>query len=337
LDYVHSKKILHRDLKAGNIFLTKSGQIKLGDFGIARVLNKTMDMAVTSIGTPLYMSPECCNNKPYSFKSDVWSLGCVIYELVNQCCPFNATDLRGLFMKIIRGVYAPVKSSYSSSLRTLIDRMLVTSHSKRPTVRTILQSSFLTKNIVDYSASFNFESVATTMDVDSIEQNNLRSQITELGIVKTDGSGETPRPPSSSRSQSSVSSSPKVLERTPPKIISPYAQPLVKKTPPKLGVQLRPKVIMMGDKKLASPEVGKRTPEVKKPVEINRNIHNRINIINKDKERVNEAMEKLKREREERIRLHEERMKKINKEREEKLEALKKRLSPRPVVIKARC
>jgi serine/threonine protein kinase len=78
--YLHERKILHRDLKTQNIFI-KNGQISLGDFGIAKVLDHTRDFANTCIGTPYYMSPELFKNKPYSYKSDVWALGCVIYEM----------------------------------------------------------------------------------------------------------------------------------------------------------------------------------------------------------------------------------------------------------------
>lgn len=77
LKHVHSRKILHRDLKSQNIFLTKKGVVKLGDFGIAKVLDSTGDVARTQIGTPYYLSPEICEDKPYGKKSDVWSLGCV--------------------------------------------------------------------------------------------------------------------------------------------------------------------------------------------------------------------------------------------------------------------
>ncbi|XP_014390715.1 PREDICTED: serine/threonine-protein kinase Nek1 [Myotis brandtii] len=81
LKHVHDRKILHRDIKSQNIFLTKDGTIQLGDFGIARVLNSTVELARTCIGTPYYLSPEICENKPYNNKSDIWALGCVLYEL----------------------------------------------------------------------------------------------------------------------------------------------------------------------------------------------------------------------------------------------------------------
>jgi len=81
LDYVHQQKILHRDIKTTNIFVTSSGAVKLGDFGISKLLENTEDAAMTVVGTPYYMSPEVCQSKPYTYKSDVWALGCVLYEL----------------------------------------------------------------------------------------------------------------------------------------------------------------------------------------------------------------------------------------------------------------
>jgi len=107
LKYVHDRKILHRDLKTQNIFLTAKGDIKIGDFGIgnlisplshptdsniARVLQDTYDCAQTAIGTPYYLSPEICQEKPYNQKSDIWSLGCILYELVTLRHAFDANS-----------------------------------------------------------------------------------------------------------------------------------------------------------------------------------------------------------------------------------------------------
>ncbi len=79
IKHVHDRKILHRDIKGQNIFIAKNNSLKLGDFGIARVLNMTHDKARTVVGTPYYLSPEIIENKPYSFKSDIWSIGAVLY------------------------------------------------------------------------------------------------------------------------------------------------------------------------------------------------------------------------------------------------------------------
>ena len=101
LNHVHEKNILHRDLKSQNIFLTSKGLVKLGDFGIAKVLDATDGQAQTQIGTPYYLSPEICDSRPYGRKSDVWSLGCILFELTSLELPFQANSLPALIVKVI--------------------------------------------------------------------------------------------------------------------------------------------------------------------------------------------------------------------------------------------
>lgn len=98
--------------------------MKLGDFGISKVLEHTSGQAVTVVGTPYYMSPEVCQNDPYSFKSDVWALGCVLYELCTLKHAFSADNLLGLVYKIVRDTQDPIPSIYSKELQGLINDLL---------------------------------------------------------------------------------------------------------------------------------------------------------------------------------------------------------------------
>ncbi|KAK3267316.1 hypothetical protein CYMTET_24118 [Cymbomonas tetramitiformis] len=107
LDYVHKNRVLHRDLKTQNIFLGEGGILKIGDFGIATVLTTTRDCATTVTGTPYYMAPEVCTHQPYTYKSDVWSMGCVLYELCTLEHAFSADNLLGLVWKIVNGQVSP--------------------------------------------------------------------------------------------------------------------------------------------------------------------------------------------------------------------------------------
>ncbi|KAM5179684.1 serine/threonine-protein kinase Nek5-like isoform 2-T3 [Mantella aurantiaca] len=151
LKHIHDRKVLHRDIKAQNIFLTSNGTMaKLGDFGIARVLNNTMELAHTCVGTPYYLSPEICENRPYNNKTDIWSLGCVLYELCTLKHPFESSNLRQLVLKICRGRYDPLSSRYSYDLRTLISQLFKISPRDRPSINSILKKPFLEKRIRNF-------------------------------------------------------------------------------------------------------------------------------------------------------------------------------------------
>ncbi|KAM6963036.1 serine/threonine-protein kinase Nek1 [Aplochiton taeniatus] len=147
LKHVHDRKILHRDIKSQNIFLTKDGTVQLGDFGIARVLNSTVELARTCIGTPYYLSPEICENKPYNNKSDIWALGCVLYEMCTLKHAFEAGNMKNLVLKIIRGSYPPVSVHYSLDLRFLLGQLFKRNPRERPSVTGILDKPFLCRRI----------------------------------------------------------------------------------------------------------------------------------------------------------------------------------------------
>ncbi|NP_001280568.1 serine/threonine-protein kinase Nek1 isoform 4 [Mus musculus] len=147
LKHVHDRKILHRDIKSQNIFLTKDGTVQLGDFGIARVLNSTVELARTCIGTPYYLSPEICENKPYNNKSDIWALGCVLYELCTLKHAFEAGNMKNLVLKIISGSFPPVSPHYSYDLRSLLSQLFKRNPRDRPSVNSILEKGFIAKRI----------------------------------------------------------------------------------------------------------------------------------------------------------------------------------------------
>ena len=99
---MHNRKILHRDLKVQNIFMTDDDTLKIGDLGISKQMTHTTQMAETPmIGTPLYLSPEIINSLPYSFKSDIWALGCILYQLCTLKVPFDAPNLPALSLMVV--------------------------------------------------------------------------------------------------------------------------------------------------------------------------------------------------------------------------------------------
>lgn len=137
LQYIHDRRVLHRDLKSQNVFLTRAGMAKLGDFGIAKVL-KCDELAETQIGTPYYLPPEMCTSRPYDFRADVWCLGIVLYELLALEVPFSAPTMAELVMLICQTEPRPVPQVYSTEARILLSRMLAKSPEDRPSSTDII-------------------------------------------------------------------------------------------------------------------------------------------------------------------------------------------------------
>jgi len=147
LKHVHDHKILHRDLKTQNIFLTSKGEVRLGDFGISRVLKNTLDQAHTLVGTPYYLSPEMVNGLPYDHRSDIWSMGVVLYELLTLQHPFNADSLQMLALKIIQGNYPPIPKEYSKAIDDLLSRMLEQDVKKRLDIEAVLRTPIIMERV----------------------------------------------------------------------------------------------------------------------------------------------------------------------------------------------
>ncbi|XP_072495885.1 serine/threonine-protein kinase Nek8 isoform X2 [Notamacropus eugenii] len=138
LHHVHTHLILHRDLKTQNILLDKHRMIvKIGDFGISKILS-SKSKAYTVVGTPCYISPELCEGKPYNQKSDIWALGCVLYELASLKRAFEAANLPALVLKIMSGTFAPISDRYSIELRQLVLSLLSLEPSQRPPLSHIM-------------------------------------------------------------------------------------------------------------------------------------------------------------------------------------------------------
>ncbi|NWX33902.1 NEK3 kinase, partial [Notiomystis cincta] len=143
--HIHDKRVLHRDIKSKNVFLTQSGKVKLGDFGSAHLLAHPMSYACTYVGTPYYVPPEIWESLPYNNKSDIWSLGCILYELCTLKHPFQASSWKHLILKICKGSYDPLPSHYSYELHYLIKQMFKRNPQNRPSATTILARGCLTK------------------------------------------------------------------------------------------------------------------------------------------------------------------------------------------------
>uniref|UniRef100_A0A0G4G8N4 non-specific serine/threonine protein kinase n=1 Tax=Chromera velia CCMP2878 TaxID=1169474 RepID=A0A0G4G8N4_9ALVE len=144
LRHVHFNKVLHRDIKPQNVFLNQDGTVKLGDFGIAKVMEGENVLAKTNIGTPYYMSPEVFNQKAYNEKSDIWGLGCVLYEMLSLKRPFAAKTELALAMKISRAQFDPLpEGRYSKELTDLLTKMLSVNPEDRPSTVEILGDPWL--------------------------------------------------------------------------------------------------------------------------------------------------------------------------------------------------
>ena len=154
LKSLHDLKILHRDMKSANVFLFSNGSAKLGDLNVSKVVKK--GLGYTQTGTPYYASPEVWKDKPYDNKSDVWSLGCVLYEMITLRPPFRAKNMEGLYQKVIKGQYNKIPEKFSDDLFKVVQFLLQVNPNKRPSCEEILNYPVVQKRI-DYFKSLSNE------------------------------------------------------------------------------------------------------------------------------------------------------------------------------------
>uniref|UniRef100_A0A4W3IC16 Serine/threonine-protein kinase Nek11 n=1 Tax=Callorhinchus milii TaxID=7868 RepID=A0A4W3IC16_CALMI len=144
--YMHERRVLHRDLKSSNIFL-KNNLVKIGDFGVSRLLMGSCDLATTFTGTPYYMSPEVLNHQGYDSKSDIWSLACILYEM---CCldhAFTGHNFMSVILKIVDEETPLLPSRWSSKLNTIMQSMLEKDPSQRPSAAEILKVPYIDEQL----------------------------------------------------------------------------------------------------------------------------------------------------------------------------------------------
>ena len=183
LKEIHSKKLIHRDLKPDNLFLTGDLKVKIGDFGIAKQLNNINEYAKTKAGTMLYMAPEIINGEKYNNKVDIWSLGCIIHELCTLNFCFESNSINELVTKIIKSNHEKININiYGDDLQNLINLLLDKDYKKRPTVEEII------KKINKYFTQTFLEQIFDLFQEDEVVQNyliekNIESSIDQVSIT----------------------------------------------------------------------------------------------------------------------------------------------------------
>ena len=157
LKSLHDQGIMHRDIKSSNIFLFSNGMAKIGDLNVCKILSKD-NLGHTQAGTPAYAAPEVWMEKPYGLKSDIWSLGCVLYEMITLKCPFREDNMIKLYNKILVGEYKKIPNKFSEELNWIVGKMINSEINKRFSCEEILNCEYIQKRIEQNDNNYNIKS-----------------------------------------------------------------------------------------------------------------------------------------------------------------------------------
>ena len=174
LNYLHKSRIIHRDLKSANIFLTKKGIVKIGDLNVSIIAKK--NLAVTQTGTPYYAAPEVWEKESYNNKCDIWSVGCIAYEMACLRVPFRGTSIHQLYLNIMKGKYEEIPKIFSNDLKDIIRLILCLDPVKRPSAEELLNHEIIKRKIKEIGLN-NWENNETALLMKTIKIPNNISQI----------------------------------------------------------------------------------------------------------------------------------------------------------------
>ena len=162
LAYIHSQNILHRDIKTENILVFKNGMIKIGDFGISRILSDG-ELAQSIVGSPYFMAPELFGQSPYSYPADIWAAGCVLYQLMTHKYPFQARSREELMIRVLNGNNPAIPRRFSKELTDLFLQMLSRDPLERPTAADILNRPIIRNALSEFQNQIQLQNVPISL------------------------------------------------------------------------------------------------------------------------------------------------------------------------------
>ena len=179
LKYLHDNKIMHRDLKCANIFLMKNGLLKIGDLNVSKFAKS--NMARTQTGTPFYLAPEIWKDLPYDYKCDIWSVGCIIYELCTSRPPFRGTSLKELGRNVLNGYYLPI-SGFSNDIKDIVAKMLIVDPKRRASTDELLNSEIIQRRIKNIGGNIK-ENYSNSKKANLIKTIKLPRNLKEINLA----------------------------------------------------------------------------------------------------------------------------------------------------------